>query len=156
RTSRPGPSTWELSGFPPDEGELPVGGVSWYEAMAFAAFEGRTLPTVRHWTRAAGSDNSAGARWVVQASNMGGKGPLPVGRSGAIGRFGVYDVAGNVREWCLNEEKDSGGQHFILGGGWNDPSYAFVDAYAQPPWDRSPTNGFRLVTYGKDRAGVAE
>src|SRR5262249_61404647 len=64
RTSRPGPSTWELSGFPPDEGELPVGGVSWYEAMAFAAFEGRTLPTVRHWTRAAGSDNSAGARWV--------------------------------------------------------------------------------------------
>src|SRR5207245_9984508 len=34
---------------------------------------------------------------------------------------------------------------YILGGGWNDPIYAFNEAYAQPPFDRSPTNGFRLV-----------
>jgi hypothetical protein len=34
---------------------------------------------------------------------------------------------------------------YILGGGWNDPDYAFTDAYAQPALDRSPTNGFRCI-----------
>src|SRR5262249_46624775 len=152
----PGPSTWELSSFPAGEGELPVGGISWYEAMAYAAFEGRALPTVRHWSRASGTTGTWGARWLVAASNFGGKGPLPVGRPRALGRFGAYAMAGNVREWCFNEEEGSSGHRFLLGGGWNDPPYAFGDLYAQPPLDRSPTNGLRLVTYGNDRTGVEE
>jgi dienelactone hydrolase len=53
-------------------------------------------------------------------------------------------MAGNVREWCLNA---SGAERFILGGGWNDQPYQFNDAYAQGPFDRSPTNGIRLVRY---------
>jgi len=156
RTSRPGPSTWELSSFPAGEGEYPVGGISWYEAMAYAAFEDRALPTVRHWSRAAGTTGTWGARWVVAASNFGSKGPIAVGRSAGLNRFGAYDMTGNVREWCLNEEKDSGGQRFILGGGWNDAPYAFGDLYAQSPWDRSPTNGFRLMTCGKERIGLEQ
>jgi len=40
-----------------------------------------------------------------------------------------------------------GRRRFLLGGGWNDPAYAFVDVAAQSPWDRSQTNGLRLVTY---------
>src|SRR5206468_10622698 len=28
---------------------------------------------------------------------------------------------------------------------WNDPDYAFVDAYAQPAVDRSASNGFRCI-----------
>jgi pimeloyl-ACP methyl ester carboxylesterase len=53
-------------------------------------------------------------------------------------------MAGNVREWCLNA---GGKDRFILGGGWNDQPYQFTDAYTQPPFDRSPTNGIRLVKY---------
>jgi dienelactone hydrolase len=53
-------------------------------------------------------------------------------------------MAGNVREWCTNA---TGSARYILGGGWNDPAYAFNDAYAQPAFDRSPTNGIRLVRY---------
>ena len=53
-------------------------------------------------------------------------------------------MAGNVREWCHNQDGDN---RFILGGGWNDPPYQFNDAYTQPPFDRSPTNGIRLVKY---------
>jgi dienelactone hydrolase len=53
-------------------------------------------------------------------------------------------MAGNVREWCLNA---SGKERFILGGGWNDQPYQFTDAYTQPPFNRSPTNGIRLVKY---------
>jgi dienelactone hydrolase len=37
------------------------------------------------------------------------------------------------------------GAHFILGGGWNDPVYAFNDGYTQPALDRSITNGFRCI-----------
>ena len=35
--------------------EYPVGGVSWYEAAAYAKFAGKSLPTVYHWVRAAGT-----------------------------------------------------------------------------------------------------
>ncbi len=55
-TGRPGPSTWELGTYREGEADLPVHGVSWYEAAAYAAFAGRTLPTVLHWYRAAGAN----------------------------------------------------------------------------------------------------
>src|SRR5580765_396440 len=63
-----------------------------------------------------------------------------------MNRWGVSDLAGNVREWTWNEAGHGLGR-FILGGGWNDPDYAFADAYAQPAVDRSPTNGFRCIRY---------
>jgi dienelactone hydrolase len=63
-----------------------------------------------------------------------------------MNRFGIFDLAGNVREWCINESTRHG-QRFILGGGWNDPIYAFNDAIAQSPFDRSETNGFRCIKY---------
>jgi dienelactone hydrolase len=53
-------------------------------------------------------------------------------------------MAGNAKEWCWNE---TGDKRFILGGGWNELSYAFADMDAQPPFDRRPTYGFRLVKY---------
>jgi hypothetical protein len=68
---------------------------------------------------------------------------LPVGSTRAMHRFGAYDLAGNAREWCANESGRGG--RLILGGGWNDPAYAFNDVYAQSAWDRSPTNGFRCI-----------
>lgn len=149
KTGRPGPSTWELSDFPKGQADYPVGGVSWYEAAAYAAFEGRSLPTLRHWERAAGA---WGARWMVPQSNFSDEGPSPVGQHPAISRFGAFDMAGNVREWCFNELLGAGGGRFIAGGGWNDAPYAYVDRYAQPAWDRSATNGFRLATYTDDAA----
>jgi eukaryotic-like serine/threonine-protein kinase len=46
KTGRPGPSTWEAGGFPAGQADFPVGGVSWYEASAYAKFAGKALPTV--------------------------------------------------------------------------------------------------------------
>jgi pimeloyl-ACP methyl ester carboxylesterase len=66
--------------------------------------------------------------------------------------FGTFDMAGNVREWCINA---TGTQRYILGGGWNDPSYQFTDAHARDPFDRSGTNGFRLVSYLSDSPNLA-
>jgi eukaryotic-like serine/threonine-protein kinase len=142
RTGRPGPATWEGGTFPAGAANLPVGGLSWYEAAAYSKFTRKDLPTVYHWARAA---SAFYAPFVVPFSNLEGSGPLPVGAPRGISVSGVSDLAGNVREWCLN---DAGrGDRFILGGGWSDGKYAFVDAYAQPPMDRSAINGIRLVRY---------
>src|SRR5262249_42714514 len=54
RTDRPGPATWESGDYPEGQGDLPVTGVSWYEAAAYAVFAGKALPNVYQWTRAAG------------------------------------------------------------------------------------------------------
>jgi dienelactone hydrolase/tRNA A-37 threonylcarbamoyl transferase component Bud32 len=144
RTGRPGPATWEAGDYPTGQGDYPVTGISWYEAAAYAAFVGKALPTIYHWSRAAFTWGSAS---IVPQSNFAGQGPAPVGRYPGIGPFGTYDMAGNAREWCFNQ---SGGERYILGGGWNDPTYSFNDAYAQDPFDRSPTNGVRLAKYLSD------
>jgi dienelactone hydrolase len=141
RTGRTGPSSWEAGEYPAGEENHPVGGVSWYEAMAYARFAGKSLPTVAHWNQAASMRNSA---WIVPASNFSGRGSVPVGTTRGVSAYGTYDMAGNVREWCLNA---SGTERFILGGGWNDPPYRFNDSYTQDPFDRNVANGIRLVRY---------
>jgi dienelactone hydrolase len=118
-----------------------VAGLSWYEAAAYAAWAGKRLPTVFHWNRVALTGGSAR---IVPMANLGKQGPVPVGTSQCVSRFGVADLAGNVREWVWNQ-RGQAGDRFILGGGWNDPDYAFNDASAQPAFDRSPTNGFRCI-----------
>lgn len=139
-TGRPGPGTWDAGTYPPGAAELPVGGVSWYEAEAYACFRGMDLPTVYHWYHAA---NPFSSPQVVPLSNF-GDGPAPVGRHAGLTRDGIYDMAGNVREWTRNANGES---RFILGGGWADLEYAFNDAVTAPAFDRSPLNGIRLVRY---------
>ena len=141
-TGQPGPATWEVGDFPAGAGNLPVTGVSWYEAAAYAVFAGKSLPSIYHWDRTALTWASGD---IVPLANLTGDSILPVGSTQAMHRYGTFDVAGNAREWCVNRTSRDG--RLILGGGWNDPSYAFNDVYAQSPWDRSPTNGFRCIRY---------
>jgi tRNA A-37 threonylcarbamoyl transferase component Bud32 len=79
RTGRPGPSTWEAGEYPRDQADYPVGGVSWYEAAAFARFAGKALPSVVHWNHAAGVRHSAS---IVPLSNFSA---AARSRSGAAG-----------------------------------------------------------------------
>jgi formylglycine-generating enzyme required for sulfatase activity/dienelactone hydrolase/predicted Ser/Thr protein kinase len=143
RTGRPGPATWEVGTYPEGHDDDPVSGVSWYEAAAYAAWAGKSLPTIFHWNRVAFTVASSR---IVPLSNLAGSAPIATGGTKSMNRFGVYDLAGNVREWTWNAS-DRGKGRFILGGGWSDPDYAFADSYAQPPFDRSPTNGFRCIRY---------
>jgi formylglycine-generating enzyme required for sulfatase activity/tRNA A-37 threonylcarbamoyl transferase component Bud32/dienelactone hydrolase len=142
RTGRAGPSTWEAGSFPAGKGEHPVSGISWFEAMAYAEFAGKSLPTIYHWDHVALAWASSE---IVPFSNLAGTEIQPTGGSGARNRYGTHDLGGNVREWCVNPDNRSG--RFILGGGYDDPPYAFNDAFAQSPWDRSQTNGVRCIRY---------
>ena len=138
-TGRPGPATWQLGGYPEATGDLPVGGVSWFEAMAYAEFAGKSLPTVYEWHRAAGigAVNSD----VLQLSNFGGR-PGSVGTHRGMNPFGSFDMAGNVKEWTANAAAD---ERYILGGAWDEPAYAFSMPDARSPFARESTFGFRCV-----------
>ena len=141
RAGRPGPAAWEVGDYPDGEDDYPVSGVSWFEAAAYAEFAGKRLPTIFHWNHVACTVASGE---IIPLSNIGSHGSAAVGSHAGMHRYGVFDLAGNVREWSYNPASGED-QRFILGGGWSDPDYAFADAMAQSPWNRSNINGFRCM-----------
>ena len=151
QTGRPGPSTWQAGDYPEGQGDYPVSGISWYEAEAYAASAGKSLPTGQHWGLARGEFTPL-IRWpqlggfavFAPFSNFGDKGPGAVGSFTGITSYGAYDMAGNVREWCWNETSVG---RLIRGGAWNDNTYRFTELGGAPPFDRSPQNGFRCALY---------
>ena len=140
RTGRAGPASWEGGAPIAESDELPVGGVSWYEARAYARFAKKDLPTVYEWNAAAIPE---AARWVVPHGRFESATPVRGGDPRSVSPRGVYDMAGNVREWTVNARES--GSRYILGGGWSDPQYLFAEIYTQPEFDRSAINGIRLV-----------
>jgi pimeloyl-ACP methyl ester carboxylesterase len=85
---------------------------------------------------------------IVPLSNFGGDGPAPVGSFPGIGVSGAVDLAGNLREWCWNESR---GGRVAIGGAWSDPTYAFTSPVRPTAFDRSLTNGFRLMKERENR-----
>lgn len=141
KTGKLGPANWEVGSYPTGKANHPVSGISWYEASAYAAFAGKQLPTIFHWSVLAETHRT---KSIIPLSNFNGNSTVPVGSLEGISSFGIHDLAGNVREWCSNEIGDRQA-NYILGGGWNDPTYSFNDAYGAHPIDRSIANGFRCI-----------
>jgi eukaryotic-like serine/threonine-protein kinase len=143
-TGRPGPATWELGAFPDGQGDHPVGGISWFEAAAYAEFAGKALPTLYHWYKATDLGQSSISADILELSNFGGKGAVSVGSLAGTSPYGSSDMAGNVREWTAS--RSARGQ-YILGGSWNEPAHSYIDEDRASPWSRLPINGFRCVRY---------
>jgi len=138
-TGRPGPANWSLGTYPEGGADLPVAGVSWYEAMAYAAFAGKSIPTAYEWRRAAPIEFNAD---IVLMSNFSGRALAPVGKHHGMTTFGAYDMAGNVKEWTANA---SGALRYALGGAWDESSYTFsMNDGVDPLW-RTVSMGFRTV-----------
>lgn len=146
-SGEPGPSTWEFGDYPDGQGDYPVSGVSWYEAVAYLRFRDKVLPTIYHWARAALEPHNLSqplATEMIPLANFKDEGPMPVGASGAMGPHGTLDTAGNVKEWCWNA---SGEHRWLLGGAWDDDTRMHSVRFTSPPFDRSPRHGFRGMRY---------
>src|SRR5262245_35220137 len=140
-TGRPGPANWSLGSYPEGTADLPAAGVSWYEAMAYAEFAGKALPTVYEWRHAAlvGDDLNSD---VVLMSNFSGKALGPVGAYQGMTAFGSYDMAGNVKEWTVNRTET---RRYVMGGAWDEEMYIFSSPDALDPFSRTISLGLRCV-----------
>ena len=100
---------WNGNNYPPDKGNHPVVYVSWYAAMAYGEWSGKRLPTEAEWEKAArgvryGRDYAWGDSLDPSKANYGEEigDTTPVGTYDMNG-YGLYDMTGNVWEWCLDE-----------------------------------------------------
>lgn len=115
RSGHPGPRFWRDGRFATGEENLPVVGISWYEAVAYARWVGKRLPTDAEWCKAAcwpvtlspgnwlqrmypwGSAFEQ-ARANVWGSGMDRVAPVDAFPEGmSVG--GVHQLIGNVWEW---------------------------------------------------------
>ena len=141
-TGRQGPSTWEVGAYKTGMEKLPVQGVSWYEARAYARFRDKELPTIYHWLRARTVPGLGLLSEYVGASNINGQEYLNVGTAHGISLFGISDLYGNVAEWMVNS---LGAQKLSLGGAVEDQEYFYNQATAADLFDRHPKRGFRCI-----------
>ena len=85
------------------EAKHPMGNVSWEEAGAFCKWAGGRLPTEAEWEYAAraGSQRAfyANLDAIAWYGRKDGDKVHPVAQK-APNAFGLYDMLGNVREWC--------------------------------------------------------
>jgi formylglycine-generating enzyme required for sulfatase activity len=166
--------------------DRPIQNVSWQEAAEFCARlskkTGRKwrLPSEAEWEYACRAGTMTpfyyGENITSELSNYDGREPyasgprgefrkqtMPVGKTGFPNAFGLYDMHGNMWEWCLDPWHEnyraapldgsvweSGGdasQRIVRGGAWNRPANNCRSAYRLKvqPGKRYDVIGFRVV-----------
>ncbi|MBI4568585.1 MAG: SUMF1/EgtB/PvdO family nonheme iron enzyme, partial [Planctomycetes bacterium] len=176
---KPGPATWFGGTFPAKTESMPVAGVSWWEARAYARWFSaqqlarrllpKKLPTDHQWEKAAAWDPRANrahtyafgdaGEWSLTKGHFAAEmRPVDVGfRQFDRSHYGVQDMTGNVAEWV---ESARPGERAVIRGG----SFGFDERMAREiAWlarrvtprerrYRPPNVGFRLLSPIRDAA----
>ena len=123
-TGHPAPDWSQVELYAPTD-QHPIIFVSWHDAMTFATWAGKRLPTEAEWEKAArggliariypwgnfmprnnrcnyADKNLSIYWWSDQKADDGYTFTAPVG-SYPENDYGLFDMAGNVLEWCLDE-----------------------------------------------------
>jgi serine/threonine protein kinase len=165
RTGLPGPRSWSSQQFPEGKVDHPVTDVTWYEAAAYAEFQGKQLPTVYQWEKAArdGADthfwgtvlpwgySASGHDHLEDRANFKGQGTVPVNSlEFGMSPFGCYHMAGNVAEWCFNHRPLG---FSTMGGSWKDMVHLFAQYGQFPGFYSAPWLGFRCARNGPHAVG---
>lgn len=134
----------------------PMTNVSWFEANRFAAAHNCRLPTEAEWQWAAQGGELeqiwAGTSEEAELSKFawfGDFGRITPHRVGKLlpNSFGLYDMSGNVWEWCEDLYNQKGSIRVLRGGGWFGGARGCRSANRDGarPEDRGADAGFRLV-----------
>jgi len=161
-----------------NQSKQPVVGVNWHDAKKFAEWAGLQLPSEAQWEYACRAGTKTRYSWGDEPdcsrANYGNSSAskeckdVNPGKTSPVGNYppnewGLYDMHGNVWEWCEDQyhdsfndapldgsswvDKEKGAFRVIRGGAWYDPaeycrSASRINGH---PADRALSRGFRLV-----------